>query len=229
MATIRQVDDSMVRGYASPRAAGVAHGTVADRLEFIDVLLPRGAIRIRADLDAARSAEREAEIERARHDDEWERTKAMVEVKKREVSTIDARRKLAEKSRQEAEKVTLQAEKKDAERYKAFLERRAHLHEAEADRSETAGSLAQATRRMLELELQLTTRREERARTAGLDPVATKRHDAVIAELESRVLDADRKRAEAQKRLADKDVDLVRRRTELHRAQSAVARGSADS
>ena len=28
--------------------------------------------------------------------------------------------------------------------------------------------------------LQLTARREERARTAGLDPVATRRHDAVI-------------------------------------------------
>jgi hypothetical protein len=39
------------------------------------------------------------------------------------------------------------------------------------------------------------------------------------------VLDADRKRAEAQKRLAAKDVNLARRRTELHRAQSAVARG----
>lgn len=226
-AAVRQVDDSMVRGYAPPGAAGAAHGTVADRLGFIDVLPARSVSRIRADLDDARSDEREAEAERTRHNDERERTKAMVEVKKREISTIDARRKLAEKSKQEAEKVTLQAEKKDAERYKAFLERRAQLHEAEADRSEAAKSLAQATRRMLELELQLTARREERARTAGLDPFATRRHDAVIAELETRVLDADRKRAEAQKRLADKDVNLVRRRTELHRAQSAVARGGA--
>jgi hypothetical protein len=96
------------------------------------------------------------------------------------------------------------------------------LHEAEADQGGAARSLAQATRRKLDLELQLTERRAERERTAGLDAAATRRHDAVIAELETKVLDADRKRAEAQKRLADKDVNLARRRTELHKAQAAV-------
>ncbi|HWB43787.1 MAG TPA: hypothetical protein VG500_21170 [Gemmatimonadales bacterium] len=220
-AAVPQAADTTAQAYA-PAGAAAHVPTIAEQLGFVEVLPTRSADRIRADLDDARSDERAADAEVARHNDEKERTKAMVEVKKREISTLDARRKLAEKSKQETDKVMLQAEKKDAERYKEFLERRVQLHEAEADQAEAARSLAQATRRKLDLELQLTERRAERERTAGLDAAATRRHDAVIAELETKVLDADRKRAEAQKRLADKDVNLARRRTELHKAQAAV-------
>ena len=47
---------------------------------------------------------------------EKEKTKGLVASKKREISTIDGKRKEAEKSKQEGEKVALEAEKKDAER-----------------------------------------------------------------------------------------------------------------
>jgi hypothetical protein len=149
----------------------------------------------------------------------------MVEVKKQEVSTIDARRKLAEKSKQEAERVSLEAEKKDAERHKLFLERRVSLHDAELDRAKAAVRVSEYTERALELEMQLVNREQERAR-AGADPVATRRHDTVILELEGEVLEAERRAAEAQKQVADKDVDIARRRLELHRAQVAAAGGN---
>jgi hypothetical protein len=222
-AAVRPADDE-ARGHAPVGPTVPAAPTLAEQLGFVEVLPTRRAERVRADLDDAKTDEREAEAEVARHNDEKERTRAMVEVKKREISTIEARRKLAEKSKQEAEKVTLQAEKKDAERHREFLERRVHLHEAEAGQAEAAKALAQATQRRLELELQLVTRRQERTRSEGLDPAATRRHDLVIAELEIKVLDADRRRAEAHKRLADKEVGLARRRTELHKAQAAVRR-----
>jgi hypothetical protein len=222
-AAARPGADDAVQGQGPARPTGHAAPTLAEQLGFVEVLPARSTERVRADLDDARSDQREAEAEVARHNDEKERTKAMVEVKKREISTIEARRKLAGKSKQEGEKVTLQAEKKDLERYQEFLERRVQLHEAEADQAESAKALAQATQRKLDLELQLMTRRRERARTEGLDPAATRRHDMVIAELETRVLDADRKRAEAHRRLADKEVNEARRRTELHKAQSAAA------
>ena len=57
------------------------------------------------------------------------------------------------------------------------------------------------------------------ATAESLNPTATRRQDAVILELEARALDAKRLQAEAEKQVADKDVDLARRRIELNKAQ----------
>jgi hypothetical protein len=191
-------------------------------LGFIDVLPPRSADRIRNELADAKADQREAELELSQAEQQRGKTKAMLEVKKQEVSTIDARRKLADKSKNEAEKVALTAEKKDAERQKQFLERRSALHGSEVDRAKAAVKLAETTQRTLEMELQLNQRRADRASVAGVDPAATSRHDVVIRELEETVLEAQRKQAAAEKELADKDLDIAQRRLELHRAQSAV-------
>ena len=209
---------------AAPAAARAPAGRAAigAQLGFIDVLPTRTLQRISADEDDARADQKEAEAELSYATEQKEKTKAMVAVKKQEVSTIDAKRKLAEKSKQEAEVVTLEAEKKDAERHKEFLERRASLHEAEIDRARAAKKLAGASLRALELERQLVTRRDERA-GAGNDPAAMRRHDAVILELEGKTLEAERNQSEAQKQVADKDVDIARRRLELHKAQVAAA------
>ena len=233
-----QAADSTVQGYvpAEPAPAATAvpapaptaavaapRAAIGAQLGFIDVLPLRSVERIRADEDDARADREEAEAELSYATSEREKTKAMVEVKKQEVSTIDAKRKLAEKSKQEAERVTLEAEKKDAERHKQFLERRVSLHESEVDRAKAAKKLAETTLRSLELESQLVSRRTERNRVGGSDPAATRRHDAVILELEGKVLEFERNQAEAQKQLADKDVDIARRRLELHKAQVAAA------
>jgi hypothetical protein len=45
----------------------------------------------------------------------------------------------------------------------------------------------------------------------------------VIVELEGRGLEAKRLQAQAEKEVADKDVDLARRRIELHKAQTSAA------
>jgi hypothetical protein len=234
-----QAADSTVQGYVpadaapaatavpapAPTAAAVAapRAAIGAQLGFIDVLPLRSVERIRADEDDARADRAEAEAELSYATSERERTKAMVEVKKQEVSTIDAKRKLAEKSKQEGERVTLEAEKKDAERHKQFLERRVSLHESEVDRAKAAKKLAETTLRSLELESQLVSRRTDRNRVGASDPAATRRHDAVILELEGKVLEFERNQAEAQKQLADKDVDIARRRLELHKAQVAAA------
>ena len=208
---------------AAPAPAAIGRAAFGAQMGFIDVLPQRSVQRIRADEDDARADEREAEAELSYANSEREKTKAMVEVKKQEVSTIDAKRKLADKSKQEAEKVTLEAEKKDAERHKQFLERRVSLHESEVDRAKAAKRLAETTLRALELESQLVSRRNERSRLGATDPAATRRHDAVILELEGKVLEAERNQAEAGKQAADKDVDIARRRLELHKAQVAAA------
>ena len=211
---------------AAAPAAPVAltgRAAIGAQLGFIDVLPARSPERLRGLLDDATALERESGLDLADALAEKEKVKGMINSAKQEVSSIDSKRKVADKNKDEAGKVALEAEKKDAERRKQFLERRLSLHESEIDRAKAAQKVAGTMTRALQLELELASRRNDRRQTAGYDPAATRRHDAVILELEGRGLEAKRTQAEAEKQLADKDVDIAKRRLELHKAQVAAA------
>ncbi|MBA3522667.1 MAG: hypothetical protein H0T90_09225 [Gemmatimonadales bacterium] len=196
--------------------------SIGAALGFIEVLPFRGRDRIQPELEAARHAIREAEADERQANELRGQTKAMVEVRKREISTIDARKKLAEKNKQEAEQVAFEAEKKVVETQKTFLERREALHRAELDAAKASKKLGQSTVRALELEMELSNRRSARSNAPG-SAVVTLRQDNVIREMERRVLEAQRSQADAAKDLAGKDQDIARRRMELFRAQLAAS------
>ncbi|HEY9507824.1 MAG TPA: hypothetical protein VIQ27_17825 [Gemmatimonadales bacterium] len=212
---------------AAPVAAPTAGTTAAalSTLGFVEIVTPRPADRLRREIEENKldMADAEADIKQiqARED----QVKAMVEVKKQEVSTVDAQRKLAEKNKQEAEAAGFAAEKKDAERHKQFLERRVSLHQAEKESAKARKNLLEAARKSLELELQLTTRQGERDLAAVTDPAASLRQDNVVRELERKVLEAQRTQADREKQLADRHVDITKRRLELYQAQQAAAGG----
>ncbi len=179
--------------------------------------------RIQALLDNAAALGRDGQMELANAQAEKEKTKGMLASSKQEISSIDSKRKVAEKNKQEGEKVALEAEKKDAERRKQFLERRLDLHEAEIDRAKAIQKLAATMTSALQMEQQLATRRAGRAHASASDPAGARRQDAVIIELEGKGLEAKRQQAEAEKQVANKDVDLAKRRLELHKAQISAA------
>lgn len=205
---------------AAAPAPAPSRQTVAQALGFIDVIPARDPERIQRQLDLAKSNAREADANLAAATDMRARTKGMIEVKKQEISTIDARIKLADKSKQETDKITLNAEKKVNERQKTFLERREALHAAEIEEAKAAKKLADATTKSLELELQLAQRRQ--ARGPNADPTTVLKQDEVIRELERRTLEAQRQQAQAQKDLASKDEDIAKRRLDLYQAQAAA-------
>ena len=227
-----------VRGYAPPAQAAPAAPapsaaaaaapaaapaqTVAQALGFIDVIPTRSPDRIQRQLEIAKANAREADVNIAASTEAKTRTKGMVEVKKQEISTIDARIKLADKSKQETDKITLQAEKKVNERQKEFLERRGALHSTEVDEAKAAKKLAEATTKALELEQQLAQRRASRVQGPTADPTTVLKQDEVIRELERKTLEAQQQQAQAQKDLAAKDEDIAKRRLELYQAQAAA-------
>ena len=221
-----QAAPAQVPAPAAAVAPAAAPRTVAQELGFIDVIPVRDHDRIQRQIDLAKSNAREADAALATATEARSRTKAMLEVKKQEISTINARIKLADKSKQETEKITLTAEKKVNETQKAFLERREALHEAEIDEAKAAKHLADATTRSLELESQLAERRQTRPQGPAADPTAVLREDAVIRELERKTLDAQQKQAQAQKDLAARDEDIAKRRVELYQAQTAASNPS---
>jgi hypothetical protein len=216
---------------AAPAAAPVATPAPGSRaaalssLGFVEILTPRSADRLQREIEEARLDQREAEAEIRDRQGLEAQVKAMVEVKKQEISTLDAQRKLAEKSKQEAEVASFEAEKKDAERHKQFLERRVSLHQAEKEAAKARKSLAQATLKALELELQLTNRRGQRDRLAATDAAGALRQEGVIRELERKVLEAQRSQADREKQVADKHQDIAKRRLELYQAQTAAVGG----
>ncbi len=249
-----QAPDSTGQGYAPPAAAGApapaavpytppspeaaapaaapyappsptAGRSVAEVLGFIDVIPARSAERIRNELESAKSAGREAVARISETNSQRAQTKAMTEVKKQEISTVEARIKLADKQKQEADKTTLEVEKKVVERQKQFLEKRQALHGAELDRAKAAKKRAESEQKALELELQLAGRRGDRVQTAGVDATATLRHDEVIRELERKTLEAQGQQAEAAKDVASRDQDIAKRRLDLYQAQMAASGG----
>jgi hypothetical protein len=204
-------------------ASPTAGRSVAEALGFIDVIPARSVERIRNELMSAKAEEREADARISETTTQREHTKSMVEVKKRELSTVDARIKLADKQKAEADKTTLTAEKKVGERQKLFLERRAALHGAELDQAKAAKRRAEVAQKALELELQLAGRRSDRARVATTDPTLALQHDEVIRELERKTLEAQRQQAEAAKDVAARDQDIAKRRLDLYQAQMAAS------
>jgi hypothetical protein len=216
---------------AAPARAPVATPAPGSRaaalssLGFVEILTPRPTDRIQREIDRAKLDRQEAEAEIRDRQGLEDQVKAMVEVKKQEVSTLDAQRRLAEKSKQEAEVASFEAEKKDAERHKQFLEKRVSLHQAEKEAAKARKSLAEATQKALELELQLTSRRAERDRAASVDAAAALRHANVVRELERKVLEAQRTQAEREKQVADRHQDIAKRRLELYQAQTAAVGG----
>jgi hypothetical protein len=207
---------------AAAPVSATAGRTVAEALGFVDVIPARSADRIRVELEATRAADREADARIAEASSRRAETKALIEAKKQEASSVDTRLKQAKKGKQEADKASLEAEKRVVERQREFLERRDALHSAEFDRAKAAKLLALADQKALEMELQLAGRRAERAQVAGKDATATLTHDEVIHELERRTLEAQRQRAEAAKDVASRDQDIARRRLELYTAQMAA-------
>jgi hypothetical protein len=209
---------------AANAAAAIAASGQASALKslgFLEILTPRSADRIQQEIEQTRLDASEADAEMKRLQGVEDQVKAMVQVKKQEVSTLDAQKKLAEKAKNEAEEASFEAEKKDAERHRQFLEKRVSLHHAEKETAKARKDLAEATRKSLELELQLTKRRGERE-AGGSDAAAALRHDNVIRELERKVLDAQRVQADREKQVADRHQDIARRRLELYQAQAAA-------
>jgi len=227
-----------VQGYApaeaspapeAPAAAAPAvtnpaadRATALSSLGFVEILIPRPADRLQREIEEAKLDMMEADSEIKLRQGLEDQVKAMAEVKKQEISTLDAQRKLAEKAKNDAEVASFEAEKKDAERHKQFLDKRVSLHQAEKETAKARKNLAEATRKALELELQLSIRRGERDLAGSGDAAVALRHDNVIHDLERKTLEAQRVQADREKQVAERHQDIAKRRLELYQAQAAA-------
>jgi hypothetical protein len=184
----------------------------------ITVVPARSEDYLRDALEDARRHDREADATLGRATEERAQAKARIEVKKREIATIEARRKLAGREKNESAKLALDVEKRAAEGERKLAERLDAVYESEIELARKARELARADQRALELELELAGRRAERDRLARTEPAAVSRLNQVVVALERRVLEARRDRASAAKDVANREHKIAERRIQLFEA-----------
>ena len=184
---------------------------------------PRSADRIEAELDVAKRNARYADADKAAALERKSKGEAQTEVKKREIATIEAKMKLAGKEKNEAQKKSLESEKAGAQRDRELLERLADLAGSEVEVADKRAAFARAGQKALETELELNRQRDARARVTTSGPEVAKL-DQQILDLASKVLVAQRDRANAEAGLVDKERQFAERRIAVFEAETARLR-----
>ena len=149
---------------------------------------------------------------------------ARLEANKRQISAVEGRKKVAKQEKHEAEIAALEAEKRGLERQKNLLERRKSLREAEIDLAKRRSEVAVLRRQALDLERQLILKRTEQAGVSGTGPEAS-RGNQVVLDLEEATLEAQRKLAERQGDVVNRDKRVVEHRLKILKAQRSVMGG----
>jgi hypothetical protein len=191
---------------------------------FIMLVPPRDSGTIKKQLRNATEAATLAETRRLQAETMVLGARARIESKKVEIIRIKERVDLAKRENRDADRLGLDAERKAAEREIDLLKRREELRQAEIELETQRAELAGLTRKALELELQLATRRAGRSRTpvGGAGGASL---DRVIGELEKQTLEAQRAQAGSSIDVADREIRMIDRRLELLDAQQKVLGG----
>jgi hypothetical protein len=210
---------------ASPAVAQRKATTPRGFDSFIMLVPPRDSTAVKKQLRTAVEAVASAETRRLQAETMRLGATARIESKKVAIVRIKERIDLAKRENRDADRLGLEAERKAAEREIELLKRREELRQAEIELETQRAELAALTRRALELELQLATRRAGRSRgpVGGAGGASL---DRVIGELEKQTLEAQRAQAASNIEVADREIRMIDRRLELLDAQQKVLGGN---
>jgi hypothetical protein len=208
----------------SPAAVAQTAATPIASDSFLALVPPRAPAEISQEIEAAQQAygsadqaEKSALALRSGAD-------ARIQAKKQMISTTDARKKLAQREKREAEVTALEAEKQALELEKNLLERRKSLREAEIDVARQTRELAALRRKALELEQQLMLKRAEHSGAQGAGPAAA-RANQILLDLERATLEAQKKRVEKEKDVVEREKRVIERRIAILGAQRNLISG----
>jgi hypothetical protein len=133
--------------------------------------------------------------------------RGLVEIKKREIDTINARVKAARQAKDDATRTAFEAERKRQDSMREFFNKALDVADAAIDEAQARGDWARAAVRADDFEVQLSGR----AGVASLDA------DPGLFKLEQQYIDAVQKRGAAQEKLANKVQALAGKQLNLYR------------
>jgi hypothetical protein len=197
-------------------AAGQAPIAPAASDSFLAMVEVRSTIDLGKDLEAVigRISAAQARLERGQL--LQARAQAHRKLKETEIASLQVRRELADKSKNELEK--------------QMLESREDLRAREIDSAKADIEWGDSARRALELELNLASQREQRALLYGRTlteavGAEAQRLDKSVGEFEKKTLEAQIAEADKRKKSSERHVEVAKIRKKLFEAQQKVAAG----
>ena len=189
---------------------------------FLVVVPIRDTLEIQRDLGSALQAKTQAELDKSRAESLRSSARVRITRKEGELNTIKQRLKAANNEKRTTDAAALEVDRKAAEEDLRLLERREALRDAEIDLEKKREEWAEARRKALELELQLTVRRlaQDRAGNPDTTDVLTRK---LLGDLEKRTLEAQQDEVDQSKGVADRQQVIIKRRLEILQAQQSIA------
>jgi hypothetical protein len=198
---------------APPRAlptGGSGDSPVPTRPQLIDW---RRDSEVRAERENYTRYVTAAEVEQAAARTRVIQAKARFDIKKGEITALDARIKAAKQAKLESERKNLESERRRLEAMRDYFERMFDVESARTELAAAQVDFGKSLLREVDLELQLLG-----VRAGTVD-------DGALLKLEQQYLEAHRVRAAAQERLAQREQAGVERRLRVYRAWMAYLGG----
>jgi len=216
---------SVVLGALTVLLAATVRAQAAPALgpdSFLVVVPVRDTLEIQRDLGSALQAKTQAQLDKSRAENLRGSARVRITRKQGEINTIKQRIKAANNEKRTTDAAALEADRKAAEQDRDLLERREALRDAEIELQEKMEELADARRKALELELQLTVRRlaQDRAGPEAAQDALTKK---LVDDLEKQTLDAQQDEVSKSREVADRRGLIIKRRMEILEAQRSIA------
>lgn len=169
---------------------------------------PRTDVVIRAERDQMAQIYNAADSELLDARKKLIEAKGTVEIKKREIDTINARIKAAKQAKDEPTRSAFDAERKRQESMRDYFSHAVDAWDAAVDEAQARSEYGHAALRALDLELQLV----------GKGGVAAFDADPGVFKLEQQYFDACRQRGAAEEKFANRAQTLADRRMKLYKA-----------
>lgn len=206
LASVAFTQDAAPAGTSDPRLAVIPNRTVAE---------------IDNDIDNAQANLSLAKTRRDQMENRLKEINSTLEDYKR--SEKDANNKLsnAKKAKRESEVIAANAEKRAFKQASDLLNKLKELRKTEVEATKAEAELSTAQINALQLERELVGKRSEydSLKAANATTLALSTHQHMLTELETRLLKLQEEQANATKKLADRQKDMVTRRKSLHQAQ----------
>jgi chromosome segregation ATPase len=189
----------------------------------VDIIAPRSAEEISADMEALAARKTQLQKRIVGTQEQLAKCTAKIEVKEKEIELLESRVDAAEESKNTAEVARIEAEQQVAENLLTVYKAEKEVREAELEAGEGESAFLDATQSALTMETELARKRMEREKALGGGTLSTL--GALVRELEGKTLQAKIAASEMREASAGRETAVMVRLRRLMEAQNTFLTG----
>ncbi len=203
-------------------AQTVPVGVISQVDTFAVVVTPRPVEDIKKDIDAVQANRARAKAWRQTATDAVQKLQTQIDVKKKEIDTLEAWKDSADAANKDVEVAALKAQIAGVENILDLLNEQKKMHTLEVDAADATIDYADAAVSAFENESALAAKRQERDAVvkSGGAKEALAALDKAVREMEVTLLDLQSKSLNKQDRVVSSQQDLVKQQSDVAEAQT---------